>query len=123
MKDPAFEQGASVTVPRPGSNRDVPDEFDEFGVRSRRSPRDRTFRPSCRVMVRLIGVANRAADSTSVSSTDLRSKAERLMTLSTSAVAVCCCSDSAQLVQQPCVLDGDDGLGGEMSALARSACR
>ena len=26
--------------------------------------------------------------------TDLRSKVERLMTLSTSAVAVCCCSDS-----------------------------
>ena len=42
------------------------------------------------------------------------------MTLSTSAVAVCCCSDSqivgalAQLVEQPRVLDGDDGLGGEV---------
>ena len=36
----------------------------------------------------------RAADSTSVSSTVCRSKVERLMTLSTSAVAVCCCSDS-----------------------------
>ena len=35
-----------------------------------------------------------AADSTSVSSTACRSKVERLMTLSTSAVAVCCCSDS-----------------------------
>ena len=34
---------------------------------------------------------NRAADSTSVSSTVCRSKVERLMTLSTSAVAVCCC--------------------------------
>ena len=34
------------------------------------------------------------ADSTSVSSTVCRSKVERLMTLSTSAVAVCCCSDS-----------------------------
>jgi len=33
-----------------------------------------------------------AADSTSVLRTDLRSKVERLMTLSTSAVAVCCCS-------------------------------
>ena len=37
---------------------------------------------------------SRAADSTSVSSTACRSKVERLMTLSTSAVAVCCCSDS-----------------------------
>src|SRR5262245_12830219 len=37
---------------------------------------------------------SRAADSTSVSSTVCRSKVERLMTLSTSAVAVCCCSDS-----------------------------
>ena len=37
---------------------------------------------------------SRAADSTSVSSTVCRSKVERLITLSTSAVAVCCCSDS-----------------------------
>ena len=36
------------------------------------------------------------------------------MTLSTSAVAVCCCSDCAQLVEQPRVLDGDDGLAGEI---------
>ena len=36
------------------------------------------------------------------------------MTLSTSAVAVCCCSDFAQLVEQARVLDGDDGLGGEV---------
>ena len=42
------------------------------------------------------------------------------MTLSTSAVAVCCCSDSRdrrcvpQLVEQPRVLDGDDGLGSEV---------
>ena len=42
------------------------------------------------------------------------------MTLSTSAVAVCCCSDRqivgalAQLVEQPRILDGDDGLGGEV---------
>ena len=35
-----------------------------------------------------------AADSTSASRTGRRSKAERLMTLSTSAVAVCCWSDS-----------------------------
>ena len=51
------------------------------------------------------------------------------MTRSTSDVAVCCCSDSqrssralAQLVQQPRVLDGDDGLVGEGSEPARSAC-
>src|SRR5512132_1483990 len=37
---------------------------------------------------------SRAADSTSVLSTDLRSKVERLMIFSTSAVAVCCCNDS-----------------------------
>ena len=37
------------------------------------------------------------------------------MTLSTSAVAVCCCNKiSTQLVQQPRVLDGDDGLSGEI---------
>ena len=36
------------------------------------------------------------------------------MTLSTSAVAVCCCSDSSQFVEQPCVLDRDDRLRGEV---------
>ena len=36
------------------------------------------------------------------------------MTLSTSAVAVCCCSDCSQFIEQPRVLDGDDGLGGEV---------
>ena len=63
---------------------------------------------------------SRAADSTSVSSTVCRSKVERLMTLSTSAVAVCCCSDSLKLVrarlhlvEQAHVLDGDHRLVGE----------
>ena len=42
--------------------------------------------------------------------TGCRSKVERLMTLSTSAVAVCCCKRFAQLVEQARVLDGDDGL-------------
>ncbi len=36
------------------------------------------------------------------------------MILSTSAVAVCCCRDFAQLVEQPCILDGDDGLSGKV---------
>ena len=54
------------------------------------------------------------------SSTGCRSNGERLMTLSTSAVAVCCCSDSASrrvrclhLVEQPHILDRDHGLVGE----------
>jgi len=47
-----------------------------------------------RDMFALSARQSRAADSTSVSSTACRSKVERLMTLSTSAVAVCCCSDS-----------------------------
>ena len=34
------------------------------------------------------------ANSVNVVSTDFRSNAERLITFSTSAVAVCCCSDS-----------------------------
>ena len=61
-----------------------------------------------------------AADSTSVSSTGCRSNVERLMTLSTSAVAVCCCKRFAQiararlhLVEQAHVLDGDHRLVGE----------
>ena len=58
--------------------------------------------------------------STSVSSTACKSKVERLMTLSTSAVAVCCASDSLQvlgarlhLLEQPHVADGDHRLVGE----------
>ena len=47
-----------------------------------------------RVMATLSASQSRAADSTSVCSTDLRSKAERLMILRTPAVAVCCCNDS-----------------------------
>jgi hypothetical protein len=56
----------------------------------------------------------RAADCTNVSSTACRSNVDRLMTLSTSAVAVCCCSDSRRLVEQPRVLDGDDCLSSKI---------
>src|SRR5262249_50353006 len=56
----------------------------------------------------------RAADSVSVSSTACRSKVERLMTFSMSAVTVCCCRDSRSSFEQAGVLDGDDGLGGEI---------
>ncbi len=49
------------------------------------------------------------------SNTAFRSPCELLMTLSTSAVAVCCCSwNFAQLAEQPRILDGDDGLRGEI---------
>src|SRR5215471_10563372 len=49
--------------------------------------------PLGRQMFAFCASHKRAADSTSVSITACRSNAERLMTLSTSAVAVCCCSD------------------------------
>ena len=52
--------------------------------------------------------------------TGVRSPGELLMTFSTSAVAVCCCKELAQIVgalaqfiQQAHVLDGNDGLCGE----------
>ena len=53
------------------------------------------------------------AELRSVSSTACKSKVERLITFSTSAVAVCCCNDFAQFIEQPRILDGDDGLGCE----------
>ena len=63
---------------------------------------------------------SRAALSTIASSTGCRSNGERLMTLSTSAVAVCCSQRLGQLararlhlLEQPHVLDGDDRLVGE----------
>ena len=50
------------------------------------------------------------------------------MTFSTSAVAVCCCSDSEVsvrdvLLEQPRILDGNHGLVGEIAEAARSASR
>src|SRR5436190_23918814 len=65
-------------------------------------------------MLPLSASHRRAADSTSVWSTDFRSKVDRLITLSTSAVAVWL-QRFAQLVEQARVLDGDDGLGGEVA--------
>ena len=53
-------------------------------------------------------------NSTNVLRTLLRSNVERLITLRTSAVAVCCCSNFAQLAEQPRVLDGDDGLAAKV---------
>ena len=47
-----------------------------------------------RQMIAMSASHSRAADSVNVSNTVCRSNVERLMTLSTSAVAVCCCSDS-----------------------------
>ena len=49
-----------------------------------------------------------------LSRTGCRLNAERLMTLSTSAVAVCCASDFAQFVEQARVLDRDHGLPGKV---------
>ena len=60
------------------------------------------------------------AESVSVLSTASKSNADRLITLSTSAVAVCCSERFLEvaclrlhLVEQPHVVDGDDGLFGE----------
>ena len=62
------------------------------------------------------GVASSVAFASIVSNTGSSSPGELEMTLSTSEVAVCCCPDrsSAQLIEQPRVLDGDDGLRGEV---------
>src|SRR5262252_7586847 len=50
-----------------------------------------------------------------VSNTGARSVGELEITRRTSDIAVCCSSESLrQLVQQPRVLDGDDGLVGEV---------
>ena len=61
----------------------------------------------------------RVAFASMASNTGASSPGEPLITRSTSEVAVCCCSASrssvlAQLVEQAGVLDGDDGLGGEV---------
>ena len=66
---------------------------------------------------------NRATDWTKVSSTVCRSKVERLMTLSTSAVGGLLLQRFAQLVEQPSVLDSNDGLLAQICSQARPACR
>ena len=131
MHDRAFEQGPALRCSAfrlDGNILDILDEIPaEISVAIRATelrsllPRDRGL-----VSARTAGPPN----STSVCSTVCRSKVERLMTLRTSAVAVCCCSDFAQLVacaphllEQPHVLDRDHGLVGEGARPARSACR
>ena len=54
------------------------------------------------------------------SKTGCKSSGELEMTCSTSAVAVCCCSELAELVEQAGVLDSDDGLRREF--LTSSIC-
>ena len=55
----------------------------------------------------------RVAFSSIAWNTGSSSPGDELMTRSTSDVAVCCSSDLPQFIEQPRVLDGDDGLGGE----------
>ncbi len=57
---------------------------------------------SSRVIAAISALQSFAADSVSVSRTGCRSNAERLMTLSTSAVAVCCCRDSRKSSVRAC---------------------
>jgi hypothetical protein len=85
VNDLAFEQGPA---PDFGLDREGHDIFHELGGKPYVSARMNTP-PICRAIVALSASQSRAADSTSVCSTALRSKVERLMTLSTSAVAVC----------------------------------
>ena len=67
-----------------------------------------------------VGIAKPCGGSTNVFSTGCRSKVERLITLRTSAVAVCCCSEFRQvfrfcldLLEQPDVFNGDHRLVSE----------
>ena len=87
------------------------------------SATERNPAPSKRHRMPNLASQIRVAFSSMALKTGSSSPGELLMTLSTSAVAVCCCRDSAQLVEQARVLDGDDRLSGEVLAPARSACR
>src|SRR5215471_12936141 len=60
-------------------------------------------------MMVLSASQSRATDSTRVCSTVFRSNVERLMTLRTSAVAVCCCSELDLLVGERLYLFAVDG--------------
>ena len=83
---------------------------------SRRSQRSGRPSPVWRATAAMSASHSRAADSTSVSSTGWSSKVERLMTFSTSAVAVCCCNSSSSsryvpgLRRRGVVLDRDHRL-------------
>ena len=71
-------------------------------------------------MAQLVGLAEPRRDLDERSKTGWRSKAERLMTFRIVAVAVCCCERFGELggarlhlLEQPRILDRDDGLVGE----------
>ena len=95
-----------------------------FGISRRRIVHgDRAKHPSSiRNILPNLASQMRVAFSNMAANTGSRSPGDELMTRSTSAVAVCCSSDWREFVEQPRVLDGDDGLGGEVCAPAQSAC-
>ena len=118
---PLEQQSAQRMVPRPGRNELLSHERVELGreAKRRRQPIGSPSRLADQVAE--IGVAQPRGGLDSVSSTGCRSKVERLMTLSTSLVAVWYSSDSckiagalAQFAEQPRVLHRDDRLGGEV---------
>src|SRR5262249_47940564 len=92
MDDLAFFDGSSDQRPSSGRNRVSRHEGRMLGRLA--VVGDLLECAAMLAMVARSASHNLAADSTSVSSTVCRSNVERLMTLSTSAVAVCCCSDS-----------------------------
>ena len=114
-----FEHGAAGNRAAVDGQRVVGEEVD-IGLGVADSGAGRYSSPARRMMKAMSASQSCAAEFTSVSSTGCRSKVERLMILSTSPTAVCCCSDSLRSSVRACtssnsrdVLDGDHGLVGE----------
>ncbi len=75
----------------------------------------RSTSPSRKSIVPNGAPQSRVALSSMVWNTGCSSPGEREMTPSTSAVAVCCSSNSRSSFEEPRVLDSDHGLGGEVA--------
>ena len=111
----------AVMVWRPGVHGMASNKINKiWRKRCGRRPRD-TSSSSRRKITPRLAPHRLVAVSMRLSKTSCSSNCERLMIFSTSAVAVCCSNASVrsfgaltQFVEQPRVLDGDDGLRGEV---------
>ena len=119
-----------VAVPRSGSTGTSLHEVHEFGREAVEHGSGRNTPSFCRVIVALSASHSRAADSTSVCEHGIEIEgraADDLEHLGGGGLLLQQFGEIvgalAQFVEQPGVLDGDNGLRGEVLAAARSACR
>ena len=123
LLDPARESD-----PRRPPSRDPPSADGRHDIariarrRCRNCARSRKTSPSRRQIEAVVASQSSTAEAISVSNTACRSNAERLMTFSTSAVAVCCCSASVRSRVRACTSSNRRTFSIAMTAWSAKVC-